>query len=299
MGVACFFYFDHCFCHKNILTCISLRVTYYNQEKPCKVRGAFLFWYMPRVIDVNTKELIKFSKKLDKISKNALPRVVMNTLNTMAFDTKKRTLIEESQDAFTVRNKTFFKRFSRVKPSPLGKINKMQAIAGMTDQGARGMKEQAGENMRQQQLGGTIAGRSLIPLDTARIGNSKTRQVRRKNRVTNLDVKVDTKWARTTKPKQRFIQSAIYAVQRYGSNAVIKHTREDGKSFMYRIRRGGNDIMTRRFKLGVTPLYSVKRGRSVNISNPNRFTQKAALRSRNRANDIFIKQAKKRIKRGF
>ena len=252
---------------------------------------------MPR-FSVNTKEVIKFSKNLERISKNALPRATRNTLNELAFDTKKRTLPQEFDKAFTVRKKAFPKAFSRVETAKSLKINQMEAVVGMTNKGRRGV-EQAGENMRQQQLGGTIAGRSLIPLDTARIGNSKTRQVRRKNRVTNLDVKVDTKWARTTKPKQRFIQSAIYAVQRYGSNAVIKHTREDGKSFMYRIRRGGNDIMTRRFKLGVTPLYSVKRGRSVNISNPNRFTQKAALRSRNRANDIFIKQAKKRIKRGF
>lgn len=254
---------------------------------------------MPRAIDVNTKELIKFSKKLDKISKNALPRVVMNTLNTMAFDTKKRTLIEESEKSFTVRNKTFFKRFSRVKPTPLGKINKMQSTVGMTDQGRRGMKEQAGENMRQQQLGGNIPGRSFIPLDTARIGNSKQKQVRKQNRIGNLDIKLDTKFARTTKPKQRFIQSAIYAVQRYGSNAVIKHTREDGKSYIYRIKRGGNDIMTRRFKLSVTPLYSVQRGRSVNISNPTRFTQKAALKTqRQKANKVFIRNARQRITRG-
>lgn len=258
----------------------------------------FPFFIMPKAFDVNTKEIIKYSKKLDKISKNALPRAVMNTLNKMAFDTKKRTLIEESEKSFTVRNKTFFKRFSRVKPTPLGKINKMQAVVGMTNQGRRGMKEQAGENMRQQQLGGNIAGRSLIPLDTARIANSKKRQVRRKNRIRNLDVKLDTKLARTTKPKQRFIQSAIYAVQRYGSNAVIKHTREDGKSFLYRVKRGGSDIMTRRFKLGVTPLYSVQRGRSVSITNPTRFTQRAALRARRNANEIFIKQAKSRIKRG-
>lgn len=258
----------------------------------------FPFFIMGLRFDVNTKDVIKYSKKLDKISKNALPRAVMNTLNTMAFDTKKRTLIEESQKTFTVRNKTFFKRFSRVKPTALGRINKMKAFVGMVDQAGKG-KQQAGENMRQQQLGGRIDSRSLIPLDTARVGNSKTRQVRRKNRLQNIDVKLDTKWARTTKPKQRFIQSAVYAVQRYGSNAVIKHTREDGKSFLYRIKRGGNDIMTRRFKLGVEPLYSVKRGRSVNITNPTRFTHRAALRSQKNANDIFVKQAKKRIKRGF
>ena len=253
---------------------------------------------MALVIDVNTKELIKFSKKLDKISKNALPRVVRNTLNEMAFDTKKRTLIEESNKAFTVRNKTFFKRFSKVKPSPLGKINSMKSTVGMTSQGGRGKTEQAGENMRQQQLGGSIAGRALIPLDSARVGNSKTKNVRRQNRVANLDVKLDTKQSRTTKPKQRFIQSAIYAVERYGTGAVIKHTREDGNTFLYRIKRGGNDIRTRRFNLRVTPLYSVKRGRSVNISNPVRFTQKAALRSQKRANKIFIKHAKQRIGRG-
>ena len=252
---------------------------------------------MATVINVNTTELIKFSKKLDKISKNALPRVVRNTLNELAFDTKKRTLIEESNKAFTVRSKTFFKRFSRVKPTELGKINKMKSFVGMTSKGGRGKSEQAGENMRQQQLGGSIAGRALIPLDTARVANSKTKNVRRQNRISNLNVQVDTKQARTTKPKQRFIQSAIYAVERYGSGAVIKHTREDGNTFLYRIKRGGNDIKTRRFNLSVTPIYSVRRGRSVNISNPVRFTQKAALRSQKKANSIFIKHAKQRIAR--
>ena len=254
---------------------------------------------MPR-FDVNTKDVIKYSKKLDKISKNALPRAVMNTLNTMAFDTKKRTLIEESQKTFTVRNKTFFKRFSRVKATKLGKINKMRAFVGMVDQDKKG-KVQAGENMKQQQIGGRIAGRTLVPLDTSRETEENRNRVLPKNRLKTIRQKpiIDSKLARTTKPKQRFIQSAIYAVQRYGSKGLVKHTREDGKTFLYRIKRGGNDIMTRRFKLGVEPLYSVKRGRSVNISNPTRFTHRAALRSQKKANDIFIKQAKARIKRGF
>lgn len=255
---------------------------------------------MALVFDVNTQAVIKFSKKLDLISKNALPRAVRNTLNDMAFDVKKRTIIEEFDKSFTVRNKTFPRRFSRVKPADMGRISNMRATVGMTDQGRRGMTEQAGEDMRQQQVGGRIGGRAMIAQDTARDGGQNSNRVSPRNRLKKVRQKIvaDTKLARTNKPKQRFIQTAIYAVSRFGSGAVIKHTREDGKTFLYRIQRGGNDIKTRRFNLKVTPLYSVQRGRAVNIRQPVRFTQRAALRSQKRANQIFIRHARERIRRG-
>ena len=44
---------------------------------------------MGKTIDVNSTELIKFTKKLDKMKRSALPFVVSNTLNSLAFEARK------------------------------------------------------------------------------------------------------------------------------------------------------------------------------------------------------------------
>ena len=252
---------------------------------------------MPR-FSVNTKEVIKFSKKLERISKNALPRATRNTLNELAFDTKKRTLPQEFDKAFTVRKKAFPRAFSRVETAKSLKINQMEAVVGMTNKGRRGV-EQAGENMRQQQLGGRIKGRTLVPHDMARVGGKNQRNVRVENRVSNVKVQLKSRISRHGKAKQRFIRTATHALERFGSTAVIMHTTRARKTFIYRVKRGGSDLRTDDFNIKVTPLYSVKKGRSVNIKDPVTFTRRAALRSQKQANRVFRKHAKKRIERGF
>lgn len=251
---------------------------------------------MPVAIDVNTEALIKYSKKLDRISKRALPRATRNTLNSLAFDTKKRTLLEESEKSFTNRNKTFFRRFSRVKMVDTNNINTMKSTVGMIDSGS-GTSEQAGRNMKQQQVGGSIGGRALIPMDTARVGGKNEKNVRPINRVKNLNTVLDSRISRANKPRQRLIKTAIQAVERHGNTAVIKHTAQNGKTFLYRVSRGGSDIRTREFNLKVTPIYSVKSGRSVNIHSPKPFVFTAAKRSQRRARKIFVTNAKRQLQR--
>lgn len=250
-----------------------------------------------QIFDVNTKAVIKYSKKLDLINERALPRSVRNTLNSLAFDTKRRTLIQESEKTFTNRNKTFFKRFSRVQTVQSSKINTMEAKVGMVDTARSGQSEQAGRNMTQQQIGGRIGGRTLVPLDTARVGNSNKKNVRPINRISRLNNVLDTGVTKGSKHRQRFIRTAVFAVQRFGTSAVIKHTAMNGKTYLYRVSRGGNDIQTSQFNLKVTPLYSVKRGRNVSITSPVPFTFIAAKRSQKRANMIFIQNAKRQINR--
>lgn len=252
---------------------------------------------MGTVFDVNAGAVVKYSAKLDRISKRALPRVVRNTLNDMARHTKQKTLISETNKEFTNRNKTFFKRFSRFEPAKMGNINDMQSTVGMVDND-RGKRDQAGRNLKEQQVGGRIGGRTLVPVDQARIRGKNERNIRKINRLDKIKVRFDTKQARTTKPKQRLIQSSIYALKKYGQEAVIKHTRSTGKTFLLRVRRGGKDIKTRDFNIGVEFLYSVKKGRHIRIDEPVPFTQNAALITQKQlANRLFIKHAKDRFRR--
>lgn len=252
---------------------------------------------MGNVVDVNSADLIKFSKKLDRISKKALPRTVRNTLNSLAFNTKKKTLIEESNKAFTNRAKNFFKAFSRVEMAKQKKINDMVSQVGMTPKGRGGRFVQAGENMLQQNVGGKIDHRSLVPIDTARVAEKNERRVRKENWLRNLDVVLDTKDARVTKAKQRFVRSAIYVVERFGSGGVIQHRRTDGRTMLYRVKRGGSDIITRQFDLKITPLYSVKPGRSVQINEPVPFVKRSAERSMKDAQKIFSKHAERQLRK--
>lgn len=249
---------------------------------------------MPRVVDVNSEEVIKFSKKLDRISKSALPRAVRSTLDTLAFDTKKKTLLEEANKAFTQRNKAFYKRFSRVEKVSTNKINSMKSKVGMVDRSSSGTREQAGVDQTQQQLGGTIKGRTFIPLDSARVGKNNKRNVRKQNRLSNLKIALNTRNSRGANPKERFVKGAVFAVKKFGNDAIIQHRRDDGKEYLYRISRGGSDIKTREFGLKVEALYSVKRGRTVRVD-AKPFTLRAALRSQKRTEKIFKFHAQRRI----
>ena len=93
--------------------------------------------------------------------------------------------------------------------------------------------------------------------------------------------------------KKRFVQTSIQAVKKFNS-AIIKHRRDDGREFLYRVQRGGSDIQTREFNIKVTPLYSVKKGRSVNVD-ANPYTKAAAMRASRNRDKIFIRQAKRQL----
>ena len=247
-------------------------------------------------IKVNSAELIKFTNKLEKIGKKAVPIAIQNTLNSMAFDVKGKTLEKEANKAFTRRNKTFFKKFSRVEKATGTNIKTMKATVGMVDASRSGRREQAGADMTPQQKGGVIGGRTLIPHDEARVSGNNKKNVRAKNRVKDIKVNLNTADSRATDIKQRFIQTAITAVERFGDGAIIQHKNEKGKEFIFRVQKGGSDIKTRKFNIKVTPLYSVVDGRVVRVKGKP-FTLRAARQSQKKGNEFYKKHAQKQIKR--
>ena len=247
-----------------------------------------------QILDVNASGIIDFTKKLDKLKKSALPNAVRNTLNTMAFDTKKKTLLSEAKRSFVQRNPSFFRRFSKVEMAKGFNINTMRSTVGMVDRASGRSSEQAGRNMTQQQVSGRIGGRTFVPLDTARTSKSSKKNVRRANRLRNLNIVLDTMDSRASDPKQRFVQSAVFAVERFGSGAVIKHRRDDGRTFLYKVERGGSDLRTRQFNIKVTPLYSVKSGRTVSVrAQP--FTFRASVRTAKNVERIWKEKATREI----
>ena len=245
------------------------------------------------VIDVNTEGLIKFSKKLDKIGNKSVPIAVRQTLNSVAFDAKK-VIPEEASKMFVIRNKGFYRRFSKVQMAEGLRINSMKSKVGIVAD-----NNEAAENQTQQQITGTIGRRTFVPLDESRTGGDNKRLVKKENRLSELELDnvYDTKYSGGSNPKKRFIQTAIMAVKRFGGEGYVMHRGQKGKKILYRIRRGANDINTTEGNLEVTPLYSVKRGRSVSIKQAKPFTRRAGLRVQKNASKHYIRHAKRQLSR--
>lgn len=92
---------------------------------------------MAKTFDVNATELIKFTKKLESIHKSKHPNAVRNTLNTMAFNTKKNRILPEAKRGFNVRKPNVYKVFSTVEKAEGWNVNKMISKVGMNDKNGR------------------------------------------------------------------------------------------------------------------------------------------------------------------
>lgn len=248
---------------------------------------------MPFKINVNSTANVELTRKLEKLNRSAFPVAVRQTLNTQAFETKTKALVQEFDETFDVRSPGFVKAFSEVEMAKGFDVKNMMAKVGMTDRKRGGQSEQAGRDMEEQQLGGTIGGRKYIPIDTARVSKSPKKKVKRGLRLADVSkaTVVDSSVNKARTGKQRYVRTALYAANRYGSGVYISHKGDNGKTTLYRIDRVGSDIRTRKLFIGVTPVYSVEEGRSVTVTGKP-FTLRAAVKVNKNVERIFEKHAR-------
>jgi hypothetical protein len=241
---------------------------------------------MSRVINVNTDALVKMTARLESVNKNAMPNAVRGTLNALAFDVKKRTLPESASETFVNRNKSFFKAFTRVNMASGNKLESMQSEVGFYDRGAKG--KQAIPDLEKQEQGGTIAGRSFIPLETARTGKSRNRMVTAKNRLGRIANAVHAENAKGRTDKEKFMKSVIFAgvggivIGNYAPNVV------------YRITSIEN--IKGKLKVKKTPLYTYDKGRSVRVTGT-RFSEQAAMETVRTTPSIWVKEGQRILER--
>lgn len=252
-------------------------------------------------LNINTDAAVGLANKMDKMHRSVLPVAVRETLNTAAFETKK-LIPKVAEEHFIIRSKAFFRAFSRVQKAKGFNVNSFEAIVGMVDAKPGRSSEQAGRNMKQRQVGGTIGGRTFIPLPTARSGKNPKKKVRRGMRLSDLNAglnrALDTRRSKGGTRQQRFVKTAVYAVKKFGPKVLIKHRGQDGTTRLFLIeQRGGGSLKTEEFALKVTPIYTIEPGRTVNAGKVVPFTRIAAEEVQRKLERIFVKQAEFRIKK--
>jgi hypothetical protein len=237
-------------------------------------------------VNVNTDALVKYTNKLQKLSATAFPNVVRKTLNDTALDMKKRTLPKSAAATFEKRQPNFFKAFSRVNFAKGGDVNSMQSEVGFISQGLKGGNNFAVKDLEQQEFGGSIGGRSLLPVDAARVGGSRKRNVKGKNRIGTIKRIVNPANVSGRSQKERWIKSVIHA----GVGGLVRGTYNEDIVFRVKLiakDKGG-------IKAKTEAVYEVKKGRTVKVKGT-KFAEKAAMNAAETMPQRYIAEAEKRF----
>jgi hypothetical protein len=241
-------------------------------------------------VNINSKALVVFANRLEKLRKSALPNAIRNTLNSAAFDVKQRTMPEAASKKFVKRKPNFFKANSKVYMAQGYSVNNLRAVVGFVPYSAE-YNNFAVEELRQQEHGGVIDKRTMVPLDKARSGGGLSGQVLPSNRLKVVKNLVDAARSKGRNKKEKFIRAAVHAGKK---GFVIGNL---GRQTVFRInsiKKVGN-----RTVVSKTPLYSFKRGRSVRIKKATHFMREATYITTRKIPTFFAREAQRQIQRTF
>lgn len=234
-------------------------------------------------LNVNTTDLVSFTNRLEKLHRSAFPNAVRTSLNSVAFDVKKDTLIDSSRRNFINRKPNFFKANSRVNMATGWDLRSMKSEVGFRDLSGNNY---AVDDLEQQERGGRISNKSFIPLDDARTAKSYSRGVAKRNRLSNINGLVVSKDLSGRGRKQRFAQ----AIKKAG----IKGTVLDENGIVWRV----NSLRRNSRGFDLKAIYSYKKGRSIKVKATN-FMREAAEVSHKKIDDFYIIEAEKQFKKAL
>jgi len=230
-------------------------------------------------LSVNTKATVALSNRLEKASRSAMPLAIRGSLNRAALQTKKVTMPKIAEETFTTRQKNFFKSFSKVEFAQGFNISSMKSTVGITPRG-----QQAGDDLEQQEHGGTIKSRSFIPKDIARDSKSIKQRVRPANRLGKIQ------FTRIRKGGKKLKSTFIARVIKEGRGKFILYG-----NVLYRIKSIRKKAVGRG-KIKLEPLYTFKKGRTIRVK-PTNFMRRSSLINAQKMEFFYEIEARKQFKR--
>lgn len=228
-------------------------------------------------LNINNDEVVKHTNRLEKMHRSALPLAIRNTLNSVAFDVKKSTMPASAEREFVTRAPNFFKANSRVQMAKGWNVDSMQSIVGFVP------KDQAVEDLEQQEYGGTIEARSFIPMDQARAGGPAAK-VRPSNRLSRIGKVVNANTMEGKTPQAKFLNAARKA----GKGGFVLGNLPE--KTLWKIEAIDGRTIKKK------PLFSYEKNRDVSVSATG-FMRTASMESAKKLEAIFIREAERQIDR--
>lgn len=239
--------------------------------------------------NINTDASVIFANKLEKLHRSGLPLAIRGTLNDAAFEVKKNAMPKYTKETFEERRRNFFKANSKVEGAQGFDINRMQSTVGFLSSGLHSPSTNyAVRDLKEQEEGGNIGGRSFKPLPDARIGKTMSGNVRPNNRISQILKSgnvVDVKDSKGADWSQRSIRASLHA----GKGGYVL-----GGKILWRvssITRVGRNIRFEKEKL-----YSFTKSGTAKV-HATGFMKKASLEVQKEMEMFFRIQANKQIQR--
>jgi hypothetical protein len=141
-----------------------------------------------QMFNVNTNASIILTAKLERLNRSAFPNAVRSTLNDAAFAMKKGNILQSAKKNMTVRNQTFFKKFTGVNKANGYNVNAMSSEVGFinTDKDKKkGQKAMIG--MEHNEVGGSD-NEGAMYMKQSRVSGSKKRLVRKAARFSKANL---------------------------------------------------------------------------------------------------------------
>lgn len=227
---------------------------------------------MAQIFNIGTDQLVRFTNRLEKMKRSDLPVVIRQTLNKAAFDMRTKSLPKTYSSSFIKKDKNFLKSRARFSMAKGLNIASMNSSVGLLRDGSK-----ATEGLAKQETGGILKKKTFIAMDQARVSGSRAKKISKRSRLSNIK---GIKRIRANN-KRGFMREA----KRAGSGGHLIYGR-----ILYEIRN------SKREKITAKPLYSVQKGRSVNVkSRP--FIKTAAIMQGAKMANNFATLALKRIKK--
>lgn len=217
-----------------------------------------------------------------------MPIAVRNTLNRSAFDVKQKNIPLSTKKHFTIRKENFFKANSKVEMAKGYDLPLMRATVGFISSNLA-YNNRSVQELDQQEHGGAIGKRTLIPSDGGRTGNSIDTMVRADARVGRIVKRlIIAKAGGNEREKRNYFMRAVMKAGRGGyvvGNNKIK--------MVYRI-----DALNRKegfASLKKRAIQSYLSGRKVKIKATS-FMKEASDMAAKNINAVYQEQAMRFIK---
>ncbi len=236
-------------------------------------------------LNINTDEVVKFTNKLEKLHRSALPVAIRTALGDAAMNVKQKTMPKSFESHFVNRTHgSFFKANSRV-IYPVGfNVNTMAAAVGFFENKLVNQSTNwAVKDLEQQEDGGTINVKTFIPTVFARRGGTKKGLIKPNFRLKKIRSKIIN--ANTLQGKNER-QKYVLAANKAGVGGFVLY-----KKILWQI-----NSLKSSAKIERTPIYSVSKGRNIKVKNT-KFMEKASIETMKNMTSFYIAAAKKQIDR--
>ena len=217
------------------------------------------------------------------------PSAVRSTLSDAAFEMKKKNILESAKRNMTVRNQSFFRRYTGVKRATGFKVDSMYAESGFSNSNELKAKK-ALEGMEHNEFGGSDNTGAMY-LAKARTSNSLKRLVRKKARFDKSKLAKGT----STKMRSKKLDFARNAMASVKENAPTFIETSKGK-FLVQVKKVTTDAGHKKLKVKMDFLMRSRR-QHVAKAKATHFNKEAAIKTSKQIEVFYKKNAEYQIKK--